>query len=179
MKSGNTLEQHKHVIARAKEVFKAKKRTYGDSWKTMDLHYIADRMMVKCRRITQIFAGNMPEVDEGISVELVDIINYAIIGLMRIKQEREGLEEADLLYETCVEEIRGMLKKKNHDYRDAWMEMRYASLLTQIKVKLLRILNEEEVKIFLDPSSAIDQFQDIVNYAVFALLHPQAPDDNV
>ncbi len=121
------------IKKQAKKLFRAKREAHGDSWKAMSLHYIADRMMVKLRRINLIVAGNMPQVDEGIPTELLDIINYAIIGLMRIKQEREGLEEADILYEECVEGI-PVTHHKSKDMQDS-------SLLTQIKANLLRILN--------------------------------------
>ncbi|MEM7361418.1 MAG: DUF1599 domain-containing protein [Bacteroidota bacterium] len=177
----DTLQRHAEVMQSARNLFNQKKTIYGDSWQMMDIHYIADRMMVKCQRITQLLTGKEAQVDEGVPTELTDIINYAVIGLMRIKKEQESLngslsdEQVEALYDKCVEQVRHTLTQKNHDYNDAWMTMRYGSLITQLKVKLSRILNEEEADIANDPTSAIDQFQDIVNYAVFALLHPLAP----
>lgn len=178
MASQDTLTQHAQVIQSAKNLFNQKKTIYGDSWQLMDIHYIADRMMVKCERITQLLSGQIPQVDEGIPTELTDIINYALIGLMQLKKEsKKSLSDPEVqsLYDTCVKEVGTTLSKKNNDYNDAWRKMRYSSLITQIKVKLSRILNEKETAIQHDPASTIDQFQDTVNYAVFALLHPEAP----
>lgn len=181
MTSHDTLIRHAQVIESAKNLFNQKKTIYGDSWQLMDIHYIADRMMVKCERITQLLSGQEQQVDEGIPTELTDIINYAIIGLIQLKKGGENAskslsdEEVEALYDQCVSEVRSTLKKKNNDYNDAWLKMRYGSLVTQIKVKLSRILNEDSSSIKADPTSAVDQFQDIINYAVFVLLHPEAP----
>ena len=178
----NTLQQYPNVIKKAKKVFIQKKALYGDSWVIMDIHYIADRMMVKCERITQLLSGQAQKVDEGIPTELTDLVNYAIISLIQLKCSSQSTPMTSLtdqaiqeLYDTCAKEIHGIFLRKNHDYNDAWRKMRYSSLITQMKVKLARVLNQPASQIAANPESAKDQFQDIVNYAVFAQLHPDAP----
>ncbi len=178
----NTAQQYAHVITAAKKVFTEKKALYGDSWVIMDLHYIADRMMVKCERITQLLSGQAQQVDEDIPTELTDLINYAIISLIQLKCSDQSTPLTALtdhaiqeLYDTCTQEIHAIFLRKNHDYNDAWRKMRYSSLITQMKVKLARVLNQPTSQITANPESAKDQFQDIVNYAVFAQLHPHAP----
>ena len=116
----DTLERHAEVMQGAKNLFNQKKTIYGDSWQVMDIHYIADRMMVKCQRITQLLSGKEAQVDEGVPAELTDIINYAIIGLMRIKKMPTAAgggslsdEQVEALYEECVKEVRTTLTKQN------------------------------------------------------------------
>ena len=181
MNATHTLTLHADIMASARKIFQAKKALYGNSWELMDVHYIANRMMVKCERITRLLSGHPQQVEEDIPTELIDIINYAIIGLMQIKRSKQDHhktssdEAIQTLYDTCVAETTTILKQKNNDYNDAWRKMHYTSLLTQIKVKLSRVLNEKLTSIQENPTSTIDQYQDIVNYAVFMLLHPQAP----
>lgn len=181
MASQNTFEKHAEIMKDVKKRFQIKQSRYGDSWKIMDTHFIANRIMVKCERILQILTKGVQQVEDDISTELSDIINYALIALMQIKRGRQGTrdissdEEVEALYDTCVQDTQKILQRKNHDYNDAWVKMHYTSLITQIKVKLARILHESIASIQEDPTSAIDQYEDIVNYAVFSILHPQAP----
>ena len=177
----DTFIAHAQIMASAKKLFIEKKAIYGDSWQLMDIHYIANRIMVKCERITCLISGVAQQVGDDIPTELTDIINYALIALMQLKRGGQAssapiTDQATLaLYDGCVEEINTLLKQKNNDYSDAWKKMQYPSLITQIKIKLSRVLNQSPSSIQEDPSNAIDQYKDITNYAVFAIIHPKAP----
>ena len=78
----DTIIKYENVAKIAKNLFKQKNAVYGNSWQMMDRHYIADRIMVKCQRISRLLSGKEAKVDEDVVMELSDIINYAIIGLM-------------------------------------------------------------------------------------------------
>ena len=61
---------------------------------------------------------------------------------------------------------------KNHDYGEAWRDMRITSLTDLIIQKLIRVKKIEENSGKTIVSEGIDaNYQDIINYAIFALIH--------
>ena len=125
------------------------------------------------------FRSSQPCVEEGICDELLDIINYGLIGLMKLNLKcnfkRLSREETLTLYRDCLKEVTDTMMRKNHDYKDAWRNMLYESLILQIKVSCTRILSQSKRDINFFPLSYVQQLRDIVNYAVFARLHPNVP----
>ena len=81
-------------------------------------------------------------------------------------------EEALILYNQHAEHIYNLMENKNHDYGEAWRDMRIPSLTDLILQKVLRVKQIEDNNGETLVSEGIDaNYMDMVNYAVFALIH--------
>lgn len=167
------------IVGESRAIFVDKLKDYGASWLAFRLPSLTDQMLIKVKRIRRLEElGGQGQVDEGIEPEYVGIINYALMALMRISGNLEGYDpegavDADklaALYDTEVAEVRRLMLAKNHDYGEAWREMRVSSITDQIYVKLLRLKQMEDnggPKISEPPPS---HYRDIINYCIFALI---------
>ena len=82
-----------------------------------------------------------------------------------------GFEEAVALYDEKITLTKTLMENKNHDYGEAWREMRVSSLTDLILQKLLRVKQIEDNKGKTLVSEGIDaNYQDMINYSVFALI---------
>ena len=80
-------------------------------------------------------------------------------------------DEVSKLFDLFANEARKLMENKNHDYGEAWRDMRVSSLTDLILMKLLRIKQIEDNKGETIISEGIDaNFHDMINYAVFALI---------
>ncbi len=180
-KQDSTLESCSKVMHKARELFIDKNKLYGDTWTYMEQGYIADRMMVKCERISKIKQKNVKLVDEGVLDELLDIINYSVIGLMKVKSESSCStkhSEVLKLYDSCTNSVYSLMEKKNHDYNDAWRKMAFDSILVQVKIKLARVKNSKKSSEQIE-QLIIDELEDCANYAVFAFLLHQLSQEEI
>ena len=149
---------------------------YGPSWRILRLSSLTDQIFIKAQRIRNIQVLSERKVDEGQEPEFIGIVNYSLIALIQIKL---GLtEKPDLNVKSALDfydmEARGyeLMKNKNHDYDEAWKDMRISSLTDLILQKLLRIKQIEENDGITVVSEGIDSnYRDIANYAIFALIH--------
>lgn len=172
----NTLVQFDAVLAKCKEIFLKKTQDYGTAWRILRPSSLTDQLYIKAKRIRTLEQSNTQKVEDPIDGEYQGIVNYAIMALIQLEASEEmGLElnteEVEHLYDTHTQIIRDLLARKNHDYGEAWRDMRMSSFTDMILMKLLRIKQIEENHGKTLISEGLDaNFQDIVNYAVFALI---------
>lgn len=175
----NTLNHYDNIIADCKSLFKKKLVDYGSAWRILRLPSLTDQIFIKAQRIRSIQLNEIQKVDEGQADEFIGIVNYSIMALIQIEKGHSEMPDLDndeciILYDKMSENTRGLMLNKNHDYGEAWREMRVSSLTDLILQKLLRIKQIDKNKGNTLVSEGVDaNFADIVNYAVFALIHLQ------
>ena len=176
----STQLQYHRVIDNCKSLFKKKMHDYGSAWRILRLTSLTDQIYIKAQRIRGLQINTTRKIDEGEISEFIGIINYSIMALIQIDlgiSESPDLdEEAALMnYEKQIKLTFDLMLAKNHDYREAWLDMRVSSLTDLILQKLMRVKQIEENSGKTLVSEGIDaNYQDIVNYAVFALIHLKA-----
>ena len=172
----NTSKQYDEVINTCRDLFVKKMKDYGSAWRILRLPSLTDQIFIKAQRIRSLQENETRKVDEDETSEFIGIINYSIMALVQlekgvVEQPDISLEEATLLYNKHVEITKELMENKNHDYGEAWREMRVSSLTDLILQKLLRVKQIEDNKGKTLVSEGIDaNYQDMINYAVFALI---------
>jgi len=172
-----TLKQYDNVTTKCKSLFEKKLHDYGSAWRILRLSSLTDQIFIKAQRIRGLQQNSVQMIQEGQSDEFIGIVNYSIMALIQI--EKGISETADLIPEECMEiydlmmnKTRDLMTNKNHDYGEAWREMRVSSLTDLILQKLLRVKQIEDNQGNTLVSEGIDaNYTDIINYAVFALIH--------
>ena len=172
----NTSQQYDKVIAVCRDLFSKKAHDYGTAWRILRLPSLTDQIFIKAQRIRSLQQNEVRKVDEDEASEFIGIINYCIMALIQIdkgiaEQPDMGFEEAIVLYDEKIAVTKALMEAKNHDYGEAWREMRVSSLTDLILQKLLRVKQIEDNKGKTLVSEGIDaNYQDMINYAVFALI---------
>lgn len=172
-----TDAQYTKVIATCKEIYSKKTKDYGTSWRILRPSSLTDQLFIKAQRIRTIQETGENKVGETVEGEFMAIVNYCIMALIQLNETE--LKELDLsesqaigLYEKYANEAFQLMKKKNHDYGEAWRDMRVSSLTDLILTKILRVKQIEDNKGNTIISEGIDaNYYDMLNYAVFALIH--------
>ncbi|WP_136464823.1 DUF1599 domain-containing protein [Flagellimonas onchidii] len=173
----HTSQQYDAVINTCRELFLKKAKDYGTAWRILRLPSLTDQIFIKAQRIRSLQENDVRKVDEGEQSEFIGIINYSIMALIQLKKgvvEQPDLsaDEAIALYDREVAITKELMENKNHDYGEAWRDMRVSSLTDLILQKLLRVKQIEDNEGATLVSEGIDaNYQDMVNYAVFALIH--------
>ena len=163
-----TSEQYNAVIAICRELFMNKMKDYGRSWRILRLPSLTDQIFIKAQRIRNLQENEVKKVDEGEKPEFIGIINYCIMALIQLEK---GVADQEELYDKHVAITKNLMENKNHDYGEAWRDMRVSSLTDLILQKLLRVKSIENNKGELLVSEGLDaNYQDMINYAVFALI---------
>ena len=158
-------------------LFQKKMKDYGSAWRVLRLPSLTDQIYIKAQRIRSLQQKEVRKVEEGERSEFIGIINYSIMALIQldkgiVEQPDLSAEEAVALYDKHVLETKSLMENKNHDYGEAWRDMRVSSLTDLIIQKLLRVKQIEDNKGKTLVSEGIGaNYQDIINYAVFALIH--------
>ncbi len=171
-----TKEQYDKVIDRCRSLFIKKMSDYSSAWRILRLPSLTDQIFIKAQRIRQLQENNVRKVDEDEISEFIGIINYSVMALIQIEkgvadQPDLNVEEATILYDKHVAETKQLMENKNHDYGEAWREMRVSSLTDLILQKLLRVKQIENNRGKTIVSEGIDaNYQDMINYAIFALI---------
>ena len=171
-----TSQEYDKVIAICRSLFINKMKDYGSAWRILRLPSLTDQIYIKAQRIRSLQENDVRKVDEGEAGEFIGIINYSIMALIQlelgvVEQPDLNLETATQLDDTKVKETKELMENKNHDYGEAWREMRVNSLTDLILQKLLRVKQIEDNKGKTLVSEGIDaNYQDMINYAVFALI---------
>lgn len=172
----DTSQQFFQIIEHCQAVFEAKQKDYGTAWRILRVSSLTDQIYIKANRIRSIQVKGNQKIDEGIIPEFVGIVNYSVMALIQLEEgisEHADLnaEEAVALFRTHLLASRDLMSDKNHDYAEAWRNMRISSLTDIILMKLLRIKKIEDNQGKILVSEGLDaNYQDIVNYAVFALI---------
>lgn len=171
-----TSIEYKQVISNCKTLFVKKTRDYGTAWRILRLPSITDQIFIKAQRIRSIQEKGVQKVGDPITDEFIGIINYCIIALLQIEladssKTEMTAEELDPLYTNAVEETFALLQDKNHDYGEAWRDMRVGSITDIILMKLLRVkqIEDNDGKTLVSEGVKAN-YQDMINYAVFALI---------
>ena len=172
----HTLAQYQAIIKICKSIFEQKTKDYGTAWRILRLSSLTDQIMIKAQRIRFIQEKNTQRINEGIHTELIGIVNYSIMALMQITlQENKTIEityeKLVPLYDEIIAKTIKLLDNKNHDYQDAWRTMRLTSIIDIILMKLLRIKRiEDNQGTTLVSEGVAANYQDLINYAIFALI---------
>jgi hypothetical protein len=172
----NTSQEYDEVIAICRSLFVNKMKDYGCAWRILRLPSLTDQIFIKAQRIRGLQENEVRKVDEDETSEFIGIINYSIMALIQLElgiaeQPDLDLAKATDLYDAKVKETKQLMENKNHDYGEAWREMRVSSLTDLILQKLLRVKQIEDNKGKTLVSEGIDaNYQDMINYAVFALI---------
>ncbi len=171
-----TLKQYDQATESCRSLFLKKMKDYGTAWRILRPASITDQIFIKANRIRSIEDKGMQKIEEGIRPEYVGIINYSVMGLIQLELKDESemnlpMEQATLLYDKYIEEAKSLMKDKNHDYSEAWREMRLSSLTDIILMKIFRIKQIEDNQGQTFVSEGVDaNYYDIINYSVFALI---------
>ena len=171
----DTNAQFDKAMAECREVFVAKLKDYGASWRIMRPQSVTDQIFIKAKRIRSLEIKRRSAVGEGILPEFMAIVNYAIIGIIQLRLGFVDTKDIDTaratgLYDQVAAEARELLQKKNHDYDEAWRGMRVLSYTDFILTKIERVKeiedNDGEVRV----SEGIDSnYLDCLIYAVFGI----------
>jgi transposase len=171
-----TSIQYNEVISACQDLFVKKTRDYGTAWRVLRLPSITDQIFIKAQRIRSIQEKGHQKVEDSIRDEFAGIINYCVIALIQIKLEKSEAmeltaEEVQPLYHEAVQETQRLLENKNHDYDEAWRDMRVNSMTDIILMKLLRVKQIEDNAGKTIVSEGVKaNYQDMINYAVFCLI---------
>ncbi|HLP64931.1 DUF1599 domain-containing protein [Flavobacterium sp.] len=172
----STSQEYDQVIAICRDLFIKKMTDYGSAWRILRLPSLTDQIFIKAQRIRSLQENEVRKVDEDETGEFIGIINYCIMALIQLElgvvdQPDLDVKRATELYDEKIGITKTLMENKNHDYGEAWREMRVSSLTDLILQKLLRVKQIEDNKGKTIVSEGIDaNYQDMINYSVFALI---------
>jgi hypothetical protein len=172
----NTSQEYDKVIAICRELFTKKAHDYGTAWRVLRLPSLTDQIFIKAQRIRSLQENEVRKVDEDETSEFIGIINYCAMALIQMdkgvaSQPDMPADEAIQLYNEKIALTKQLMEDKNHDYGEAWRDMRVSSLTDLIIQKILRVKQIEDNKGKTLVSEGIDaNYQDMINYSVFALI---------
>ena len=172
-----TISEFDSIIKKCKDIFGKKMKDYGSAWRILRISSLTDQIFIKAQRIRSIEEKGSQKIEEGVVSEFIGIVNYSIIGLIQIdlgvanQSEELNYDEVMNLFEKYSLQAKNLMLDKNHDYGEAWRDMRVSSLTDLILQKLLRVKQIEDNKGNVLISEGIDaNYLDMLNYAVFALI---------
>ncbi len=176
MKRLETADQYDTIMGQCREIFELKTKDYGTAWRILRPASLTDQIFIKASRIRSIQQKQAMLVDESIDNEFVAIVNYSIMSMIQLDHPPQGRYELDVEtafrhYSSYAEETKQLMLQKNHDYGEAWRDMRVSSMTDLILMKLLRIkqIEENEGKTLISEGLKAN-YQDIMNYAIFCLI---------
>ena len=172
-----TILEYDSIIKKCEDIFAKKMKDYGSAWRILRISSLTDQIFIKAQRIRSIESKGMQKIDEGVFNEFIGIVNYSVIGLIQIdlgvSEQPEDLsyDKVINMFKTHVLTSKELMIDKNHDYGEAWRDMRVSSLTDLILQKLLRVKQIEDNNGSTLISEGIDaNYLDMLNYAVFALI---------
>ncbi|ANF49495.1 hypothetical protein A0O34_02525 [Chryseobacterium glaciei] len=179
-----TSIQFEKVINECRELFSKKLQDYGAAWRVLRPSSITDQIYIKVNRIRTLQMTDVKMVDESEESEFIAIVNYSIIGLIQLEKGlsndfNENKEEILSLYDKYSTEAKALMERKNHDYGEAWRDMRISSITDLIYQKVLRTKQIEDNQGVTIVSEGLDaNYFDMLNYAVFCLIKFSEKQDN-
>ena len=172
-----TIVEYDSIIKKCEDIFAKKMKDYGSAWRILRISSLTDQIFIKAQRIRSIESKGTQRIDEGVINEFIGIVNYSIIGLIQIdlgvSEQPEDLDYDKVMnmFNKHVLSSKDLMINKNHDYGEAWRDMRVSSLTDLILQKLLRVKQIEDNDGNTIMSEGIDaNYLDMLNYAVFALI---------
>ena len=172
----NTDQQYNHAISLCKDIFLKKMKDYGTAWRNLRPRSLTDQIFIKAQRIKSIEEKGTQKIKDDIKGEYIGIINYCAIALIQLELGNDTrmdvpYDEVAGLYLKYLDQTKKLMEDKNHDYGEAWRDMRISSLTDLILMKILRVKQIEDNKGQTLASEGIKaNYQDMLNYAVFALI---------
>ena len=172
----NTSQQYDTIISKCEDIFTKKTKDYGTAWRILRTSSLTDQIFIKAQRIRTLEDKGVNKVGESIEDEFIGIINYCIMAIIQLELKDDTnleleTEIASSLYMKYFLEAKKLMEMKNHDYGEAWRDMRFSSFTDLILMKLLRVKQIEDNKGSTIISEGIDaNYYDMINYAVFALI---------
>lgn len=171
-----TSTQYDSIISQCKDIFLKKMKDYGTAWRILRISSITDQIFIKANRIRSIEDKGTQRVSDGVDSEFMGIVNYCVIALIQQEMGNESnleMSEDEVVehFDKHVREAKRLMENKNHDYGEAWRDMRVSSMTDLILMKILRIKQIENNKGETIISEGIAaNYYDMLNYAVFALI---------
>ena len=175
-----TSKEYYEIVRRCRDLFEKKMKDYGAAWRILRLPSLTDQIFIKAQRTRSLQINSEQKIEEGQESEFIGIVNYSLMALIQIElgiSEQPDLNVIDALelYDKHQKIIFELMLNKNHDYGEAWRDMRVSSLTDLILQKLLRVKQIEENQGKTIVSEGIDaNYHDMVNYSIFALIHLNA-----
>ncbi|WP_322969031.1 DUF1599 domain-containing protein [Faecalibacter sp. LW9] len=172
----NTSKQFNDIIAQCRDLYTKKLQDYGPAWRVLRLPSLTDQIFIKASRIRTLQESTERMVDEGEESEFIGIINYAIMALVQLElgftdQPDLTTDQAVAYYDKYASMAHDLMMKKNHDYGEAWRDMRVSSITDLIYQKVLRTKSIEDNKGKTIVSEGLDaNYLDMINYSIFALI---------
>lgn len=171
-----TLEQFDKISARCRSLFAKKTADYGTAWRILRPSSLTDQLYIKAKRIRSIEEKGEQRVADSVEDDYIGLINYSALALLQLYLPRDApldlpAEETLARYDEQLQRCRALLSAKNHDYGEAWRDMRISSITDLILQKLLRLRQIEDNEGRTLVSEGQDaNYLDIINYAIFALI---------
>jgi hypothetical protein len=177
----NTSQQYDAAVSQCKDIFLKKMKDYGTAWRNLRPRSLTDQIFIKAQRIKSIEEKGTQKVSDDIAGEYIGIVNYCLIALIQLElsgDQRLELphQEVESLYVKYVAQTKKLMEDKNHDYGEAWREIRVSSLTDLILMKIFRVkqIEDNEGKTLI--SEGVDaNYMDMINYSVFALIRLAHP----
>lgn len=171
-----TLQQYDKVITQCKDIFLKKMKDYGTAWRNLRPTSLTDQIFIKAQRIKSIEEKGTQKIGDDIKGEYIGIVNYCVIALIQLELANDTrvdlpYNEVETLYNKHVEITRQLMMDKNHDYGEAWRDMRVSSLTDLILMKIFRVKQIEDNKGQTIISEGVDaNYMDMINYSAFAMI---------
>jgi Nucleotide modification associated domain 1 len=172
----DTSLEYDQVIAVCKSLFLKKTKDYGTAWRILRPSSITDQIFIKAQRVRTLEEKKVSKVGEDVASEYIGIINYCVMAILQLELSPDESNELDVayverLYDLRINETKELMFAKNHDYGEAWRDMRISSLTDLILMKILRVKQIEDNDGQTVASEGIKaNYQDMLNYSVFALI---------
>ena len=172
-----TITEYDSIIKKCEDIFAKKMNDYGSAWRILRISSLTDQIFIKAQRIRSIEQKGEQKIQEGVANEFVGIVNYAIVGLIQLDlgvselAEEMDYNEVMNIFSKHANVAKELMIAKNHDYGEAWRDMRVSSLTDLILQKILRVKQIEDNHGVTLISEGVDaNYLDMLNYAVFALI---------
>lgn len=172
----NTSQQYDKAISQCRDLFLKKMKDYGTAWRILRTSSLTDQIFIKAQRIRSIEEKGTQKVGDDIRGEYIGIINYCVISLIQLDLKNDTrtelpYEEVAAMYDKHVKATKSLMEDKNHDYGEAWRDMRISSLTDLILMKILRVKQIEDNAGKTIVSEGVEaNYMDMINYSVFALI---------
>jgi len=159
---GGTSAQYDEAIKICKDLFMKKMKDYGSSWRILRPTSLTDQIFIKAQRIRTIEDKGTQKIEDDIKGEFIGILNYSIITLIQLElnnydQLELKPEDADALYTRHALHAKELMEAKNHDYGEAWRDMRIKQI-------------EDNKGLTIASEGIESNYYDMINYCVFALI---------
>ena len=171
----STINDYKKIINICKDIYLKKSKDYGSAWRILRVTSLTEQIFIKAQRIRSVQEKNTMKVNEDIENEFIGIINYCIMAIIQLEYKDDEIEinlnKLEELYDIYSEDTMNLLANKNHDYDEAWKEMRISSMTDIILMKLYRTkqIESNDGKTLISEGVKAN-YQDIINYSVFCLI---------